>query len=837
MEYAADGTATPTQDAGDCRKVVCDGAGSTKSVVDDDDLPDDSNPCTSDICTDGEPSHADFASGTSCGEDLVCDGAGACVGCVQASDCAGQDTECATRTCEDNKCGVAYMAAGTPVSVQTPGDCLKSQCDGSGDVESVVDDDDLPVDNDPCTLDVCTSGAASNPPAPAKTACGVGGEDVCDGAGVCVACIEAGDCPGSDTECATRTCDPAHVCGVQYTAEGTLLAGQLVGDCLQRTCDGNGGEQSTIDDFDMPDDGNDCTIDSCSGGVVTQVASAARTGCDDDNGAMCDGSGHCVVCVDATDCAGVDTDCLKKTCIDGMCGTAPTAQGTVLTVQVDGDCQTAICDGNGGESTQEDNSDVLDDGNDCTADACAAGMPTHVPLDAKTPCGSNGGSLCDGAGACVGCVVPEDCSGTDGVCGVRTCVSGQCGRNDQPAGTVIASQIAGDCKVNKCDGAGNVVVSNDNTDVPVDGKQCTQDLCTNGTPSNPAQPAGTPCSESEGTSCNSLKQCIPTYYLLRVGTGTGALSTSAAPAFLEQRDAYGTPVGPVVALPVAASGGQRAFTLSGTDVNGGRLSRSNDGKYVVALGYSQVPGTATPYSVLPSASAPRVVLRVSSTGVVDTSTGISLASASGNARTAVSNNGTGMWAAGSVGGITYVPFGTTGGVQISTTPALLYSLQAFGGQLYGASYTTVSGFNSVFKVGTGFPTTATQTCTTLTGLPTASGPNPYEFVMFDRSSSVPGLDTLYLADARAATTGGVIQKWTFNGTTWTRATFTVGLPVGVRGLTGWVYQGKVQLIATSTDTLTKVFWVEDDGTTAPPYSMLLQASANTAYRGVSVVPR
>ncbi|HQP33807.1 MAG TPA: hypothetical protein PLI95_01450, partial [Polyangiaceae bacterium] len=205
-------------------------------------------------------------------------------------------------------------------------------------------------------------------------------------------------------------------------------------------------------------------------------------------------------------------------------------------------------------------------------------------------------------------------------------------------------------------------------------------------------------------------------------------------------------------------------------------------------------------------------------------------------RTAVSNNGTGMWAAGSVGGITYVPFGTTGGVQISTTPALLYSLQAFGGQLYGSSY-GVTGFASVFKVGTGFPTTATQTCTTLTGLPTASGPNPYEFVMFDRSSSVPGLDTLYLADARAATTGGVIQKWTFNGTTWTRATFTVGLPVGVRGLTGWVYQGKVQLIATSTDTLTKVFWVEDDGTTAPPYSMLLQASANTAYRGVSVVPR
>lgn len=80
---------TPVESAlqtdGDCRLVVCDGAGGLVSQPDDADVPVDGIACTQDVCEAGEPSNPPSALGSACDDGLqctndACDGAGACVG-------------------------------------------------------------------------------------------------------------------------------------------------------------------------------------------------------------------------------------------------------------------------------------------------------------------------------------------------------------------------------------------------------------------------------------------------------------------------------------------------------------------------------------------------------------------------------------------------------------------------------------------------------------------------------------------------------------------------------------------------------------------------------------
>jgi len=147
----------------------------------------------------------------------------------------------------------------------------------------------------------------------------------------------------------------------------------------------------------------------------------------------------------------------------------------------------------------------------------------------------------------------------------------------------------------------------------------------------------------------------------------------------------------------------------------------------------------------------------------------------------------------------------------------------------------------VFSVGTGLPTTAGQTATILPGLPTASGPGALSFALFDRNPGVAGLDTLYIADDRTLATGGGIQKWTFDGTTWTLV-FTFGtangLTVGARGLAGLVTGANVTLLATAASASANIVYsLIDDGSGTTTATTLATAPTNTAYRGVAFSPR
>jgi hypothetical protein len=288
------GTVAGTQVPGDCQELQCDGNGALVSVPFDADVPpDDTNQCTTEICSGGVASHPLSAAGTACNQSggAKCDGAGACVACLVANDCPGVDADCARRTCVAGACGTENIAAGTVVATQAPGDCRQNQCDGNGNVTAVADDTDVPFDNNPCTIDVCAGGVASNPAAPPGFACG--GGNVCDGAGACIGCITASDCPGADTECAVRTCS-AGVCGTTFAPANTRTSAQTPGDCRANVCDGNGNVVSVNDDADTQSDGNACTLDTCASGVATFPSAPAGTPCKQSGGNACDGSGACV---------------------------------------------------------------------------------------------------------------------------------------------------------------------------------------------------------------------------------------------------------------------------------------------------------------------------------------------------------------------------------------------------------------------------------------------------------------------------------------------------------------------------------------------------------------
>jgi len=94
------------------------------------------------------------------------------------------------------------------------------------------------------------------------------------------------------------------------------------------------------------------------------------------------------------------------------------------------------------------------------------------------------------------------------VCLTRTCDSGNCGTLPVANGTLLAAQTAGDCKKNTCDGAGSIVAAIDNTDLPVDANQCTDNVCMAGAPSNPNSAAGGACSQAGGTKCDGAGACV-----------------------------------------------------------------------------------------------------------------------------------------------------------------------------------------------------------------------------------------------------------------------------------------------------------------------------------------
>ncbi|MFO0593095.1 MAG: hypothetical protein U0441_36470 [Polyangiaceae bacterium] len=201
----------------------------------------------------------------------------------------------------------------------------------------------------------------------------------------------------------------------------------------------------------------------------------------------------CDGCCTAADCPAPSDPCTVATCEANVCGSKTAEDGTAAATQTPGDCKKSIC--MGGQAMNElDTTDALDDGNVCTVDWCAEdGSPQAIPGAAGSNCSFGGGSVCDGAGNCVECLVAGDCKDpAKPLCDSAThsCISAQCGDGMQN-GTETDIDCGGancpKCGVGKeCAGLGS---------------NCMSNFCDANSKCAATDPNGTPC--MSGAACVS----------------------------------------------------------------------------------------------------------------------------------------------------------------------------------------------------------------------------------------------------------------------------------------------------------------------------------------------
>jgi hypothetical protein len=228
---------------------------------------------------------------------LVCGSCHLAAGIEDAEQTDGVGGSCATDAdCADaNSCTIDQCTAGmcsrelldgvdAPADAQTAEDCQRITCNGGAE-ESSADDDDLPVDEQQCTEDLCAGGVPSNKAQAAGTACTQHGGAVCNGEGSCTECF-------SDDQCtAPQTCgggETAWACGC------TPVSCESVGlTCGNGQNDGCGNPTFNCDNGIR--DGSETDID-CGGDATT-----------------------CATRCDAEKTCGKPSDCASGNCVSGSC--------------------------------------------------------------------------------------------------------------------------------------------------------------------------------------------------------------------------------------------------------------------------------------------------------------------------------------------------------------------------------------------------------------------------------------------------------------------------------------------------------------------------------------
>lgn len=307
---------------------------------------------------------------------------------------------------------------------------------------------------------------------------------------------------------------------------------------------------------------------------------------------------------------------------------------------------------------------------------------------------------------------------------------------------------------------------------------------------------------------------------------TSVLNNSATPVFLKEYTAGGSMVQSIAMPTLATVSGNRALTVSGSATSEGALTLSVDGRYLLMTGYNADAGTLTVVSTS-SATVNRVVGRIDAAGTIDTTTAMSDAYTGNNIRSAASVDGTAFWVSGSggTGGYSarYVLLGEPTNLSTPITGTFITGrvINIFNNQLYLSSAS--GAFQGVSAVGTGLPTTSGQTSVLLNGFPTASGPSAYDF-WFANST------TLYVADDRSpGAGGGGIQKWTFDGATWTNVyTLSNSLTAGCRGITGKLNGNTATLYVVTADAIT--------GTTGNKIVTVTDTDASASFTTIATAP-
>ncbi len=664
-------------------------------------------------------------------------------------------------------------------------------------------------------------------------------------------CSSAADCDDGDA-CTTDTCSATRMCEhAAKTIDDSI-------DCTTDACNAATGEVTHTPVNTMCEqDGKSCTVATCS----------ATTGCAHTlNDNACSDAFSCTTntCTPTAVAADATTGCLvvpnNNSCGDSINCTADTcnptgaghdAAGCVHQTmnnlcEVDGkSCTVATCSATTG-CTETPTNAMCNDNATCSTDTCSPTGP------GATGCSHTlNNAMCTDTAECSTDACSPGTGGADTTTGcLHTANASACSANAACGATfdcVCNGGYSGDgltCTGIACDALtdpvnGFVDTTNGNNYPSTATYACDPGF-------GPVGSATRTCG-TDGHWSGTAPTCDPTFYVVRVGDGTAALSSTSAAVFLEERTSAGT-IMRTLSLPTAASGANAPFTLSGTANTEGGLARSADGGFVTLAGYATAPGKAnvstTPNVSTDATSVNRVVARVSLDGLVDTSTVLPNAFNASSVRGACTDDGTTFWVTGTssaaaTGGVQYTTLGSTSNpTQISSTVTNLRNVAIFDDQLYAS---TAAGTRGVFTIGSGLPTTTGQVAVQIaSSSPTSASPQSFAIVDVNGDGD---LDTMYVTQDSGTLAGKVnLQKWTYNGTIWSQVT-AFGATAGTTtpttaGLTTWLDStGKVHIIVTTGESPSRILHIVDDGVnTAPAATVIGTAGTNTVFRGVARSP-
>lgn len=333
--------------------------------------------------------------------------------------------------------------------------------------------------------------------------------------------------------------------------------------------------------------------------------------------------------------------------------------------------------------------------------------------------------------------------------------------------------------------------------------------------------------------------------VLRVGDGTTAIGTTAASVSLLEY----TPTGTLVQTINVSSSGASALTLRGSSTTEGILSLSSNGQLVTFGGYRADNGAANPTAAAASGDVDRVIGVVDALGTVTTSQAISDSYKRDSFRSVATDDGSRFWLSGAAnvattGGVRYVANTTdTTSTAMTATGGNSRQVAVQGGNLYVSGGSATPG-RSVFQVGTGLPTTGSQTLTP--SFPVAASAQYNSFYFADLSPTIgwngSAVDTLYATDTNTA--GSPVAKFSFDGTNW-NAKGSVGL-TGLANISGSTNGSSVTLYGTTTATASGQVVVLTDASgydqtmvgtwTNINTTTAVTAGANYAFRGIARVP-
>jgi hypothetical protein len=309
--------------------------------------------------------------------------------------------------------------------------------------------------------------------------------------------------------------------------------------------------------------------------------------------------------------------------------------------------------------------------------------------------------------------------------------------------------------------------------------------------------------------------------VLRVGDGVTPIGTTTAPVSLVEFSPTGTS-GVTVAIP---SIGTNKFTLSGNESTSGQLNLSQDGKYLLMVGYDQIVAQ----DQASARTGQMVIGRINSGGIVDLSTKFTPPGGS-TPRNVASINGADLYVNVNTNLALYTTFGGTTVVNTGFDQANR-TLNVFNNQLY-----TVGNFNSFSSSNPALPTDVGASNTTI------FNPNlgVIGWTLMDVDATVNWNDTGY--DVLYISAVGGLRKYSWNGTAWTLVGTIAGdmsSVTAIKKVDGnvvlYALTGSGGAINNNLVTLTDSTGYAGDISALAP-TVIATAGDNYAFRGVAFAP-